>query len=155
MTTRILRNGKQIFASRDFRPGRVAAFAKPAPADTNPDGSIGAYVIPPDAPQSPFRAGVPYFDADDNIHYRVVRALDPKEGWATAGFWMARWGCTFKELCYFVERGWLDAALEEKSPTKRYRCRDERPIIAHVAAVKARLQVPKSRSTSKRTTRRS
>lgn len=73
---------------------------------------------------------------DDGLTYRVVRKLRiQEEGWATAHFWMERYGLTnfagdkgYQFIREWVHRGWLEAAMEEGSPTKRFRCLDEHLI---------------------------
>lgn len=95
-----------------------------------PGDIVDTAPIPPDSPESPFRAGFAYHDPDDDLVYRIVMHLDIQgQGWGTAAFWMARYGVTtFSFIREWVARGWLDAAMEQHAPTKRFRCRDERQI---------------------------
>jgi hypothetical protein len=71
--------------------------------------------------------GEAWFDPMDGVEYRVVRAgaLDPREGWAPLVFWAQRWHCKHEVVIELAQTGWLDAAVEHDSPTRRYRCRDE------------------------------
>jgi hypothetical protein len=77
-----------------------------------------------------------YYDQAEELEYRAVRigALDPTQGWRTADFWLARWKTDWKTLRTLVQRGWVDAAIEEQSATKRFRCRDENRVIALLTA---------------------
>lgn len=82
--------------------------------------------------KAPWRAGVPIFDRQDQLEYRCVGrgVLSPLEGWATAGFWMKRWGISRMALLELARRGWIDAAAEEGSAIRRFRVRDERMVKA-------------------------
>lgn len=93
---------------------------------------VDTWPIPPSEKIIEFRAGVPYTCPEDGITYRVLKRCDPKDGWAPAGFWRRRWGITFRSIRTFVEKGWLQPGIEEGSPTKRYRCVDEVPIIDYL-----------------------
>lgn len=132
MSTRVILRGQAMWASRDYRPA----------LDRTPRRRDGSVIdderVLPDSPDSPFRAGVPYYDADDVIEYRAVRAqaLDPRSGWRTADFWLDRWSTEWKTLRALVERGWLDAAIEEGTATKRFRCRDESRVLESLKPAK-------------------
>lgn len=114
MPARAVVGGKTFYTSKGFRLKR-----RPEYFDASP--------VPPESPESPFREGVAWTDPQDGITYRVVAPgrLKPEEGWGAAEFWMARYGCLYEDLRRLVERGLLDAALEGKTVTKRFRCRDE------------------------------
>ena len=73
------------------------------------------------------RAGQVVTD-EHKIPYRVVRYLDPRDGWAAMGFWLARWKphCTVQRFLQLTKLGYLDGALEEGSMVRRFRVRDER-----------------------------
>lgn len=117
------------WASRDYRPKR----------DTTPRRRDGSIIdderVDPLSADSPFRAGSPFYDQADELEYRAVRqgALNPVEGWRTADFWIARWKTDWPTMRTLVQRGWLDAAIEEQSAVKRFRCRDEHRVIAALA----------------------
>lgn len=89
------------------------------------DVALSAAAIGPEDAMSPFRAGVPWFDELDDVTYRVVVRLNPLDGWASSEFWQRRWGMPHRSVCEMSSAGWLDAAMEEGTAAKRYRCRDE------------------------------
>jgi hypothetical protein len=140
MATRVILGGRVAWAS-----GRLS---RPAPTlPRRKDGSVlEDERVDPSSPDSPYRAGVPAYDAADELEYRAVRqgALNPLEGWRTADFWLARWKTDWPTLRTFVQRGWLDAAVEEQSAVKRFRCRDENRVIAALA-VDTKLTVRKGK----------
>lgn len=151
MSTRVISRGRQIYASRDYRPPRST------PLDLNKDGEpINTHAIPAHSPESPFRAGVPYIDPEDEFKlvYRIVQKLDLAEGWGTADFWMRRYHVEFKTLAEWVARGWMDAAIEQGSPTKRYRCRDESKLLTYLDVNPDRnlSRKPSKKPSKKRTT---
>lgn len=144
MSSRIIYKGHDIFRSRDYRkPVRVQV---PVDRDGTP---VSSQPIAPDSPASPFRQGVPYRDKDDGLVYRIVDKINVAEGWGTAAFWIARYSCTWKELIIFVEKGWLDAAIEAGSPTKRYRCRDEQKILGWMSERRANSKLPSKKPSRK------
>lgn len=146
MSSRIVWNGRTLWASRDYRPYR------PMPVGRTKTGEVVSPApIPADSPDSPFRAGVPYTDPEDKITYRVVAKLDLREGWGTAAFWMARYHVTWDVLVEWVERGWLDAAMEQGSPTKRFRCRDEGRLLAYLDVNPGLVLTPKARKRARKT----
>lgn len=82
--------------------------------------------VPADSPQSPFREGRAYEDPDEpGVVYRIIRNMNPLEGWASTEWWQERLRTTHANLLKLVPRGLLDAAMHEGSRAKRYRCRDE------------------------------
>ena len=81
--------------------------------------------IPPESPQSVFRAGTPHFSQTDRIWYRVLTSCPPIDGWASTDFWQDRWSVDHKAVLDFATAGFLDPAMEEGSKVSRYRCRDE------------------------------
>jgi len=99
-----------------------------------------ASAIPPDSAESPFRAGVAVRDEVEGIVYRVVAfgVLNPQDRWFSTRFWQDRWGISHKGVCALVERGWLDAAMEEGSEVRKYRCRDEGKVKKFVGKLQAR-----------------
>lgn len=85
--------------------------------------------IPTTSARSPYRAGVPVTDPDEGITYRLIWHIDPLQGWAPTEFWQKRWGFDHRSIVILVEYGYLDAAIEEGSAVKRYRCRDENRLL--------------------------
>lgn len=123
MASRAIWGNRTAYHSRDYKP------QKRTRAPLNVHGTkFDPSPIPAGHAESPLRAGVPYHCPEDDIVYRVVERLDPVEGWVTADFWLQRYDIGFDVLRGFVLRGWMDAAFEAASPTKRFRCRDEAPI---------------------------
>jgi hypothetical protein len=100
---------------------------------------------------SPYRVGVPWYDEADGVTYRVLVRLDPMEGWAGAEFWRARWGIGYPVIYTFVNAGYVDAAMEEGTGTKRYRCRDEYALrrSAEWAAARAAIAQRKREATER------
>lgn len=78
---------------------------------------------------APFRAGVPYVDALEQVTYRVVSRLNPSEGWAPADFFQQRWLIGRKELLQLARHGLLDAAMVEGSQVQHFRVRDEAAVL--------------------------
>lgn len=140
MTTKLIFRNRVVLSTgpRNARPQSVLAYeqlpiqrSKKSFLERAEMNLIDTSPIPETSPESPFRAGIPYRDPSTGLTYRIVRALDMSEGWGTADFWMQRYGVVdFRFVQEWVERGWLDAAMVRGSPTKRYRCRDERKIYA-------------------------
>jgi hypothetical protein len=124
MATLVHYQGRKIWMNRRDLPQTEVLFTD---REGNP---VSPYAIPADSPRSPLRVGVPYHDATDGLTYRVVRYLDPKEGWGTLDYWLHRYGVRYPTILEWVRQGFLDAAMEEGSPTKRYRCRDEARVLA-------------------------
>ena len=127
MPTAVIIGGRVQWAN--FRP-------KTKPTDWGGRDRNGARIDPVPIADSnrraPWRAGVPIFDRQDQLEYRCVGrgVLNPLEGWATAGFWQKRWGISRAALLELARRGWIDAAAEEGSAIRRFRCRDERMVKA-------------------------
>jgi hypothetical protein len=88
-----------------------------APVDIDP--------LPADSAWKPFAAGDAAYDVNEDVVYRVVKTLNPLEGWASSQFWQERWGVEHRDVVHLVRTGLLDAAAEEGSLYRRYRCRDE------------------------------
>lgn len=135
MAARIVIRGRSTYATRDMRElerqQRLRRSGLPVGRKGTPQEGqlVGASAIPADSPQSPFRAGVALVCEEDNVVYRVVTKLDPRDGWATTGFWQKRWKCAHADVCKLVERGLIDAAIEHGSQVRRFRCRDERLVL--------------------------
>jgi hypothetical protein len=81
------------------------------------------------------RAGVVVVD-ERGITYRIVRYLDPRDGWAGSSFYLSRWSCHAPEFYALVLGGYLDGGLEEGSTVRRYRVRDERAALAELAKIR-------------------
>lgn len=130
-------NGRLYTGSRDYRVDHVrAGESRALAANTRRDElPCDGTPIPPGSPDSPYRAGEPYFDEAEDVVYRIVSRINVAEGWGTAAFWMKRWACYYVDLLSLVRKGWLDAAMEEGSAVKRFRCRDERRVLASLAPV--------------------
>lgn len=126
MPSRVVIRGRAAYQTRDWR----AAHVRPAPRDVDADGVTlpGAPVVGPPRPPS-LRAGYPYRDPETDLVFRVVERLDPAEGWGTADFWCRRFRVDFDKLAEWVQLGWVDAAVEAGSPTRRYRPRDEGRLL--------------------------
>lgn len=134
MPSKIVIGNKIVVASRDYvAPRRVLA-----PTTRNGEIIEDAGRILPTSADSPFRAGSPYYDADDDLTYRSVhaRVCDVLQGWRTAEFWLVRWAIEWRTLRDLVQRGWVDAAIEVDTATKRFRCRDERRVLLWIKAKK-------------------
>lgn len=135
MPARIVIKGRAWWGSPELREHdrirRKRAQAVPhGRKDTDREGQlVGAGAIAPTSAESPFREGASFRCEEDKVTYRVVRHLDPTQGWATSGFWQDRWRCKHHEVLALVERGLLDAAMEHGSQVRRYRCRDERLVL--------------------------
>lgn len=89
-------------------------------------------------------------DREEGIAYRIVVRLDATDGWAPTSFWQSRWDVDHKAICSFVERGWLDAAIEVSSQVRRYRCRDEGLVFESEEYKKQRRRAAVTKSNSKR-----
>jgi hypothetical protein len=127
MSSRVFDRGRVLYASPDY------AQYKPMPRSLDRGGNpIDQAPIPMDSAGSPQRQGIPYRDPEDGLVYRIIDRLNIQEGWGTAGFWMKRYTVAWDVIVLWVERGWLEAAMERGSPTKRYRCRDERKLLEYL-----------------------
>lgn len=133
----------------------------PRKHDSTPRNRAGEIIedplIRPDSPDKPFRAGEPYYDKADDLIYRIVRvgALGPLEGWRSASFWMERWELLmWADLKVLIEKGWLDAAIEEGSAARKFRCRDEQRVLAWIKDAKAQKRDRSRRANLPRRTRR-
>lgn len=131
MASRIVIGGKTWWQNPAFyqhtRERRLAKASLPRDREGN---VVNTDPIPLTSPVSPYREGEPYLDEDDRVIYRRVRKLDPRDGWATTEFWQERWHVySHRAICQLVELGLLDAAVQENSQVKFYRCRDEARVL--------------------------
>jgi hypothetical protein len=88
-------------------------------------------VTTPIAPQEvdkTLRAGIPYTCPTEKVTYRVIKNCDPRERWASSEFWQNHLKVGHRGLLRLLKLGWFDAAIEEGSQARRYRCRDERKM---------------------------
>lgn len=137
MASRIVVGNKEFWRTPGARDEKFV----PLEASRDRNGNLfDPTPIPPSSPRSPFRAGVPYDDPETGIRFRVVGPgrLPAAEGWAPAKYWLTRYGISLGQLRDLCDRGFLDAAVEERSPTRRYRCRDEGPVKAHLRETRGR-----------------
>ncbi len=148
MSSRIITQGKIAFTNeRRLVKSQSALAIRTQQGYKDRDGNhVDTAPIASTDPSSPFRAGFGYTDPDDDITYRIVTKLDvQKDGWGTLAFWIDRYGLNptdkdervdadfgMKLVREWCARGWMDAAMEERVPTKRYRVRDERKIYRHL-----------------------
>lgn len=79
-----------------------------------------------------YRAGQVFEDRSIDLVYRVVPCCQPTDGWAVLDFWIDRYEVKFAQICDWVRRGRMEAALEQGSPTRYYRVRDENVILAEL-----------------------
>ena len=68
--------------------------------------------------------GRPYYDAHDDLNYRVVEYLDPKMGWCYAAHLCQHYRVSYRCILDWARRGYLEPAIELNSPTKRFLVRD-------------------------------
>lgn len=124
MPTRIVIGGRTVAASPNYQP-RPLRFMPKRDLEVLADPRVRAE-------EAPYREGLPFFDAEDGVEYRSVGAatLDPRGGWRTAEFWIERWSIDWSTLRRFKDLGMIDAAIERGGALKRFRCRDERKVLA-------------------------
>lgn len=131
MSTRMVINGRPFYADRSYREAR-----RPEKFDQTP-------VVPTLPPVR--EVGRPFLDEDDAIYYRIVSFLDPRAGWLLAEQVMKRYAIGHGTLLMLAKTGVLDPAMEQGSPTKRYRVRDDATLRRLVADLKARMpKAPKA-----------
>lgn len=140
MSTRMVIGGRPVFASRDFKPAQSARVEK---MDENK--------ILPIAPHAqPVREiGRPYFDDEDDLFYRVVEYLDPRDSWMLAEQIMKRYAVGYGTVLKLARMGAIEPAMEFGSPTKRYRVKDDAALRKVVSGMKAELQTIKKRAPRK------
>jgi hypothetical protein len=129
MSARIVLNGKVVWEDNKSRASAQDYGRRKSALPLDRDGNlIDHRPIASHSPESPFRVGEARYDPEEDVSYRVVAAVDPREGWATTRFWQERWGVTHRELLTLVRRGLCDSAALEQSQVRFYRCRDEQRI---------------------------
>ena len=122
MSSRLIINGR-AWQSRDYKP--VAG------PPLMPRGKELA-IDPKSQPQLIPAAGEPFKDREDDVTYRVVSKLNLNEGWCLDEQLTKRYGIDYKLLLRLVRAGLIDAAMEQGSPTKRFRVRDDQKIRARL-----------------------
>jgi len=141
MSSRIVVNGYVIWADAQAQAALRAAKQRKAALPLDRDGHlIDHRPIASTSPASPLRVGEAMYDAEDDIHYRVVSAANPQEGWATTRFWQHRWGVTHKELATLVRRGMLDAVTLVHSQVQFFRCKNERLVLRDDVLARTRIK---------------
>jgi DNA-binding transcriptional ArsR family regulator len=145
MATRVVVHGQEVWSNQDHRrlmmrpSAREGANVRRSRLMPDPVPIDVAGAIQPDSVDSPFRVGVGYFDSEEQVAYRVVRSgmINWTDGWATIAFWRNRWKLSVEEVFRLTRAGLLDAAMEDCSQVRRYRCRDEQKVLAHPVVTQA------------------
>lgn len=105
---------------------------KPPTLDDVPtDG--GENVFPPSYLR-PFREGEVVYDIDDNLHFHMLPAsrMLPRDSWAPAEYWLNRWkGSKYEDILRLCQDGLMVPGKLLGSGLKRFRCNNERVILAH------------------------
>jgi hypothetical protein len=126
MPSKMKINGRTYYGKgrheRPRKPGAELNF------DRNGDPIDCTRALQPEQVDLKLRAGIPYKCPDEEIEYRVINRCNPQERWASTEFWQQHLRVSHKGLIRLVKRGWFDAAIEEGSKVRRYRCRDERKM---------------------------
>jgi hypothetical protein len=141
MSTRLIVNGRTVFATADYlRDQKLQRrFAKSRKAEIEEiieqQNKEPEPVATPVRRRSPFLPGQPFHCPADKVVYRIIARLNPAEGWVTGGVVMGWYGVDYPKVLEWVKRGLLDAAMEQGSPTKRFRVLDP-------AACKAEAKLP-------------
>ena len=148
MATRIVLKNRTVWANRawnDHLSVPAARKALPQGHDGEPV-NVAEGIAPTDA-SSPFRAGVVAYDAEEDLHYRCVPRLDPRDGWAISEFWQRRWKLQHRDILELARRGLIDAAFVAGSQARKYRCRDEYQLGQN--SVFRRLRLSRARPVSR------
>lgn len=123
MAGRIVAGGRVISITPDLRRRSVPLrLGVPRDADGRTIDSAFSLARPG---EPKLQSGVVVYDRLEKTSYRCVARLDPLEGWAPTEFWQKRWKVPHGAIIAYVDAGFLDAAVEEGSQVRRYRCRDE------------------------------
>lgn len=144
MTTRLFKNNRVTWASERRRPA-VPWYDE----SKNHVKRVGP---------SALRSGRTWYDADNDISFRVVSpgVLKAEEGWGQAGFWISRHlRTTFAVFRELVRKGYFDAAIEEDLLVRKYRVLDLAAVYAYLqeladAARKQRVKEQKRESLLRR-----
>jgi hypothetical protein len=107
-------------------------------------GQSPARGIPGDSPASPFQAGIGWHCKEERLVYRVVAHLNPADCWAATKFWQQRWNVHHWTVLILAREGLLDAAIEQHSQVRRFRCRNEAAVLRHPEVLRLRLERSKS-----------
>lgn len=118
MGSKIIIRDRVWAASRDYRPAKPGVPVM----EMSQRHPIPAY--------QPLvhETGRPFYDEDDDLNYRVVDHLDPRQGWLLVDQVMRRYNTNHTYVLRLARMGYLDPAMEQGSPTKRYRIRDDQKI---------------------------
>jgi hypothetical protein len=127
MPSRIILQGRTAYASRNM-PRKTHRASEALNLDEQGEPVDVASAIAPTLPPSVYQLGVPFFDSEEGVEYRVLKRLTPADGWASATFWKNRWGCNLTDLLDIVKAGWMLAAIEHGSHVRRYLCTNERGL---------------------------
>ena len=101
MGTVVHLNGRIHYASPSTRAEMRRPKAHLALARTPRGHPVDPQPIPPD-PKAP-TAGQLAYDVAEDIPYTILRHVDPMQGWASSGFWQARWNVTHREVILFAQ----------------------------------------------------
>jgi len=123
--TRVIIGGRTQWATRD-----IWAKRPPLPA-SDPDKA--APVVDP-LVRTLKVVGVPFYDQEDDLHYRVVAYLDPRAGWCLATQLCELYRVSYLCLLDWCRRGHVEPAMEKGSPTKRFKARDHAALLKLAAA---------------------
>jgi len=93
----------------------------------------------------PFTAGHGVMDTEEQVVYRVVTHLNPADGWASTAFWQDRYKIFHHHVLELARLHFLDAAMEEGSQVRRFRCRNEEALKADPILKRLRGRATKSR----------
>lgn len=149
MPTRLVVRGRTAWRSGDLR---LVDWSRGVPTrGRGEDKEVVdcASAISADAPDSPAR-GTHWRDRETGVAYQVLAHCAPEQGWASSEFWERRWRVDAKAILRFVERGLMDAAVEEGSDVRRYRCRSERAVLEHADMRQARKRASIAQKNDKR-----
>ncbi len=154
MSTRLIVRGRTAWASRDYwqEERQRLVDARVHRAEKRLAEDLEEHPPEP-AQRSPQLPGIPWTCPVDGVTYRKVHKLTAAEGWVTAAIVMGWYGVSHEQVIKWVRRGIIDAAVEEYSPTKRYRvlipnvCDAESRVLKNAPA-----PVPAKKPRSKRST---
>lgn len=120
MVTRLIRDGRRIWSS-DPVAERLPAGQRPIEVWAPGGGGTQPRPFEVEAPE--LRAGGVL--EEDGVRFRVIGRCAAEDGWGTMEFWMRRYDVPRGEVLALVAHGLMDAALEEGSPTRRFRVRSD------------------------------
>jgi len=155
MSSRVILNNRAVYSKGETRPpepsqrmhtetkfintkfGVIPMGAyKPKPADLSDVQTDGGDQVFPPEHLKPFRQGEVVYDIDDNLHFHQLTAaqMPARDSWAPAEFWLERWkGSRYQDLLLLCEAGLIVPGKLVGSGLKRFKCKHEGAIVAHVA----------------------